>query len=102
MFCLIFVGHYGSVVRQQINSLGLNISIAWLGSELEHVISRVEGQPYLLLNWEPNAVSRTKKMTRISFPPCRYVLLLSQWLSIKDCKKLKGNQTKYWRYPVMD
>lgn len=66
-----FVDHYGSLIRQQINSLGLNISIAWLGSELEHVISRVEGQPFLVLNWEPNTVSRLKQMTRISFPPCR-------------------------------
>lgn len=68
---LMFVDHYGSLIRQQINSLGLNISIAWLGSELEHVISRVEGQPFLVLNWEPNTVSRLKHLTRISFPPCR-------------------------------
>ncbi|XP_078367736.1 uncharacterized protein LOC144651661 isoform X1 [Oculina patagonica] len=64
-----FPEHYGSVIRQQINSLGLNISVAWLGSELQHVIRRVIGQPYLQFNWEPNAVSRTK-MTRISFPAC--------------------------------
>ena len=69
--CNIFVDHYGSLIRQQINSLGLNISVAWLGSELEHVISRMDGQPFLVLNWEPNTVSRAKQMTRISFPPCR-------------------------------
>ena len=71
LFYFIFVDHYGSLIRQQINSLGLNISVAWLGSELEHVISRVDGQPFLVLNWEPNTVSRAKHMTRISFPPCR-------------------------------
>ena len=73
------VDHYGSLIRQQINSLDLNISVAWLGSELEHVISRVGGQPFLVLNWEPNTVSRAKQMTRISFPPCRYAKLFLVW-----------------------
>ena len=68
-----FVDHYGSLIRQQINSLGLNISVAWLGSELERVLSRMAGQPFLVLNWEPNTVSKAKQVTRISFPTCRCV-----------------------------
>ena len=73
--CHLFIiaDHYGSVVGQQINSLGLNVSVAWLGSQLKHVISGMEGQPFLFLNWEPNTITRIKKMSRISFPPCRFV-----------------------------
>ena len=70
---LVIADHYGSVVSQQINSLGLNVSVAWLGSKLKHAISGMESQPFLLLNWEPNTITRTKRMSRISFPPCRFV-----------------------------
>lgn len=82
-----FPDHYGSVISQQINSLGLNISVAWLGSKLKQVFSGMEGQPYLLLNWEPNTVPRTKKMTRISFPPCS--------ASMSFTKALESSQDYY-------
>ena len=74
-----FIDHYGSVIRQQINSLGLNVTVAWLGSELEHIIRGVGSQPFLVLNWEPNTVSRAKQMTRISFPPCRCAKIFVVW-----------------------
>ncbi|CAH3138826.1 unnamed protein product [Porites lobata] len=64
-----FPDHYGHVISQQISSLGLNISVAWLGSKLSHVLNGIEATPYLLLNWQPNTAPRTK-MTRIHFPPC--------------------------------
>ena len=69
---LFFADHYGFVVSQQINNLDLNVSVAWLGSKLEQVMSMTDSEPFLTLNWEPNTMTRNRQLTRIALPLCRY------------------------------
>ncbi|XP_068721735.1 uncharacterized protein [Montipora capricornis] len=64
-----FPDHYGGILSQQINSLNLNISVAWLGSQLKEIIN--QDQPFLLLNWEPSEITASKGLSRINFPSCR-------------------------------
>ncbi|XP_029195937.2 uncharacterized protein LOC114961433 isoform X2 [Acropora millepora] len=64
-----FPDHYGSVISQQVKGLNLNISVAWLGSQLKEVVS--QDRPLLFLNWEPNPLTATGKVSRINFPACR-------------------------------
>lgn len=65
-----FPDHYGSLLQQQINSLGLNMSVVWLASELQYFVNGRGDQPFLLLNWEPNTKPTAEQLTRISLPPC--------------------------------
>lgn len=68
---MMFIDHYGSLLQQQINSLGLNMSVVWLASELQYFVNGRGDQPFLLLNWEPNTKPTAEQLTRISIPPCR-------------------------------
>jgi len=66
---IIFADHYGSVISQQVKGLNLNVSVAWLGSQLKEVVS--QDRPFLFLNWEPNPLTATGKVSRINLPACR-------------------------------
>ncbi|XP_077982551.1 uncharacterized protein LOC144437483 [Glandiceps talaboti] len=56
----------------QITSLDLNVSIAWIGPKLyNYVQDRHDNrQPVLFLNWTPNGIIATGNHSRITFPTC--------------------------------
>ena len=63
----------GAVIKQQLNNLALNVSVVWLGSNLERVVTGVlSGKPLLLFRWEPDILTSRPGMTRLSLPTCRW------------------------------
>ncbi|XP_032231213.2 receptor-type guanylate cyclase gcy-2-like [Nematostella vectensis] len=62
----------GSLLRRQVDSLPLNFSLIWLGSKLPQVFNEqyLGNKPFVVLNWEPNTLTSTGKLTRITLPPC--------------------------------
>ena len=60
------------VLPQQIRNLGLDVSIAWIGSHLHSFVSERTRQqlPTLFFNWTPNILTAFSNFTRLKFPGC--------------------------------
>ena len=69
------VGNWSELLKRQITSLALNVSVVWLGSHyLERKVSEDEAndRPVLFHSWEPNLLSMSDRFGRIAFPECRF------------------------------
>ncbi len=63
----------GGILGQQVDSLGLNVNIAWVGSHLRSFVQERTNNklPTLFFNWMPNTVTALGNYTRVKFPLCQ-------------------------------
>jgi len=63
---------YGSELLEQIRSLGLQTTVAWIGSHLDAVVRDhlVHDRPVLFFSWVPNILVSDGRFSRLHFPSC--------------------------------
>jgi len=63
---------YGSELLEQIHSLGLQTTVAWIGDHLNSVVREHLSQnlPVLFFNWVPNILTSGDEFSRLHFPLC--------------------------------
>ncbi len=63
----------GGILGEQVDSMGLNVNIAWIGSHLHSFVDEraATGLPTLFFNWSPNTLTALGNYTRVKFPLCR-------------------------------
>ena len=61
------------VLQSQINSLHLDVSVAWIGPHLHSFVHQrtVNYLATLFFNWMPNTLTAMGNYSRISFPHCK-------------------------------
>ncbi|XP_070575709.1 uncharacterized protein [Ptychodera flava] len=74
--CAVLLAEYPDMNKDiligQIESLELNVTIAWIGPKLESYVQNCHDrhQPVLFLNWVSNGIISTGNYSRITFPNC--------------------------------
>jgi len=63
---------YGSELLEQIRSLGLQVTVAWIGNHLDAVVRDhfLHGRPVLFFSWVPNILMSDGRFSRLHFPSC--------------------------------
>jgi len=63
---------YGSELMEQIRSLGLQTTVAWIGNHLDPVVRDhfSHGHPVLFFSWVPNILISDGRFSRVHFPSC--------------------------------
>jgi len=63
---------YGSALLEQIRSLGLQTSVAWIGKHLDAVVRdrHSHRRPVLFFSWVPNVLVSDGRFSRLHFPSC--------------------------------
>jgi len=63
---------YGSELIEQIDSLGLQTRVAWIGDHLNTVVHDQfsRGVPVLFFSWVPNVLTSDGRFSRLHFPSC--------------------------------
>jgi len=63
---------YGSELMEQIDSLGLQTRVAWIGDHLSTVVRDQFSRsvPVLFFSWVPNVLTSDGRFSRLHFPSC--------------------------------
>ncbi len=61
------------MLKEQVDNLGLDVSIAWIGSHLHSFVHArtSKNHPTLFFSWTPNSLTALGNYTRVKFPLCK-------------------------------
>ena len=117
LICVSISEQDSGLLGEQVDTMGLNVNIAWIGSHLHSFVQeRTDNKlPTLFFNWMPNTLTALGNYTRVKFPLCETsqqrptdcdfeVNQLSKvtWVRINFIKHILGYQYfKNFRYRVV-